>query len=998
MGRRLTGRNPGAYRGVEPSSPPNSLWIDRAPLISDYAEYNIGDFWLYKNTNRIFVLIDKKYFIATWLELGAGAGGGIQTLTGNTGGAVSGDLAFNINTVGQGILTNAGNPGDNSLTMGFTAATNGQVIIGRTGLQPVWSHITTTTLDIVEGSGTLSIDLADTYIKQIDVPGSLLPNAGGIVNFESPDGSVVFAVVGNTLQITAPGGGGGTGTVTQVLPGDNINITGTPTVQPVVNLDMSILQPQTNADGSEGVYALGTTDYETDRFLHAAGDISNTFVGYQSGNFATITGAAEDNTGAGNLTLSGLVSGGENSAFGAGALDTITTGNRNSAFGRFAGSSLTLGDSDNILIGHFGTAGDNHRIRIGRQGTGNFQQDSTFIVGIYAQTPPTLTPRVVTVNSAHQLQAVGSAADGTVLTLVAGIPAWQPAIGGGTVTSVNPGVNINMTGGILTPNPTVNLNSSVQQPVTNNTGTQGVYALGATALPGGYVTDRFMHAYGTNNSFLGASAGNMTLTGSNSTGLGYNSLNLLSTGVRNTAAGAQSLQRILTGGNNTVLGYQAGFAYTGSESSNITIGSSVVGSAGDNNTLRIGQSGAGTGQQAQAFIGGIYPNASSGSYRVTTTNSTDKVQTLANGTEGYVLTINTGVPQWRPAGGGGGGGIIITTFTTNGTWIKNVDTKLVTVIGWNGGSGGGSGSRQSGNLTDGGQGGGAGGSFFLTMPAFMFDTSEPVVVGTGGAGGPGSNATNGNDGDEGTNTTIGFIGCPTPSQDKGQTGTPVSGGGAGANNDGSSVVRHGLGSPIITESFGNYYQGNQTAGSYSGSVGFGGGAQTNTGTQDLLGQASGINNAVGNSQPIPGQATRNYAMLSATGGGGGSMRGDTPTFIRGGQGGNAINSAFYNVITQVQFIVLAGGAGGILSGSNGADGNDSITVPANPDGSFMGGFLVGGTGGGGGAFGNGVNGGAGGDGGFPGGGGGGGGGCTSPRTSGAGGIGADGYLIVIEYL
>lgn len=1138
------------YLGTQATQPPNMLFLkDRDPNQFDNQAVSIGDLCLREDTQGLWYLgslagdANSEGILANWIPFTAGMGLtslraddnlvaapalGIVNTYGNginlfTTAAIANTTTLHLRNVGVGsvISTVDGMTGENTLSS-ITGAANTVLTGNGIGVQPTFQALPSSAVStklrgndavivpptavtgIIETVGSNNIETdgdipSNTLTIRITNIGLIGTLPEGIVYFtedamtkedtltgiENGNPGDVLTINGFGIpEFAAPGVGG---TVTSVSGGDNLNTTGgitSPIV--VVNLDTSILQPSTNADGSEGVYALGTTDYETDRFLHAAGDITNTFVGLQSGNFATITGAAEDNTGAGNLVLSGLTSGQENSGFGAGSLDTITTGSRNSALGRFAGSSLTLGDSNNILIGHFGTAGDNHRIRIGRQGTGNLQQDSTFIVGIYAQTPPTLTPRVVTVNSAHQLQAIASALDGTVLTLVGGIPTWQAGGGGGAVLA---GQNIT-----INPVNVVNLNTSVHLLSTTSDGLTGVIAIGPNAIAdgppagGNYITDRFVHRFGTRNTFLGYQSGNMTLTtgsAQNNSAFGYQSLLGLTTGISNTAGGtlaggaltsggnnalfgANSGVNITTASNNTIVGGQAGTVLTtgGSNTiigksaatgingttsaSNIVIGvdacstnfnanfNTIVGptaaltmrgdynvilgntagsaitnavgansniyisntGANENNTTRIGTDGAGTGQQTRAFMAGIYSQIASGTNnRVVVVNDPGQLRAVTPGLAGDVLTL-TGVgllPTWLPPSGGGGGGTIITPFTTNGTWNKNVNTKMVTILGWNGGSGGGSGSRDASNITNGGQGGGAGGCFYLTVPAFFFSSSEAVVVGTGGLGGSSSATTLGNDGDEGTNTTIGNIGCPTPSQDKG-TGTAF-GGGAGANRYSNSVL-HGLGSPIITETFGNYYQGNQTATSFSGSVGFGGGVTVTGATITADGQSSGINNSFTTTQAIPGQATRYYAMLSATGGGGGGTgNAGINSRIAGGNGGVVVNSAFYNVSTSNQPIILAGGIGGTVSGANGGTGNSSVTAPAVPTANAaMHGFLVGGTGGGGGAFGVATNGGRGGNGGFPGGAGGGGGGCTGANNGGAGGNGANGYLLVIEQL
>ena len=59
-------------------------------------------------------------------------------------------------------------------------------------------------------------------------------------------------------------------------------------------------------------------------------------------------------------------------------------------------------------------------------------------------------------------------------------------------------------------------------------------------------------------------------------------------GTRNTAVGAGALEPLAGGSDNTAIGELAGGSYTGTESNNICIGSGTGGTAGENNTIRIG--------------------------------------------------------------------------------------------------------------------------------------------------------------------------------------------------------------------------------------------------------------------------------------------------------------------------------------------------------------------------------------------------------------------------
>ncbi|MDD3005957.1 MAG: hypothetical protein PHX30_00005 [Candidatus Pacebacteria bacterium] len=67
-------------------------------------------------------------------------------------------------------------------------------------------------------------------------------------------------------------------------------------------------------------------------------------------------------------------------------------------------------------------------------------------------------------------------------------------------------------------------------------------------------TDLLLHTYGTNSTFLGVNAGNLTLTGAGNVGVGYNSLTLTTTGEDNTAIGIWTLSSNTTGSYNTAIG------------------------------------------------------------------------------------------------------------------------------------------------------------------------------------------------------------------------------------------------------------------------------------------------------------------------------------------------------------------------------------------------------------------------------------------------------------
>jgi hypothetical protein len=104
------------------------------------------------------------------------------------------------------------------------------------------------------------------------------------------------------------------------------------------------------------------------------------------------------------------------------------------------------------------------------------------------------------------------------------------------------------------------------------------------------------------NTAVGFTSLSFNSNGTSNTGVGYSTL-LSNQGSQNTAMGNSSLVALTSGSTNIAVGFQAGNAYNGAESSNILIGNN--GSTNENNTIRIGTSGALAGQQNKCFIAGI---------------------------------------------------------------------------------------------------------------------------------------------------------------------------------------------------------------------------------------------------------------------------------------------------------------------------------------------------------------------------------------------------------
>lgn len=207
----------------------------------------------------------------------------------------------------------------------------------------------------------------------------------------------------------------------------------------------------------------------------------------------------------------------------------------------------------------------------------------------------------------------------------------------------------------------IRLTDSILLPATNAAATQGVIAFGSTS----YAMNRFIHSYGTDNTFIGLGAGNFSLntgsavgnvgvglasldaltTGHWNSGVGWGSLSSATTTSSNSCIGLSALANLATGtgGNsaigyrcleflvsgdyNIAAGYQAGVNYTTNESSNIVIGNG--GTALDANTIRLGFQGSGSRQQNKCFIAGIIGVTVANTQLVTINSSTGQLGVTA---------------------------------------------------------------------------------------------------------------------------------------------------------------------------------------------------------------------------------------------------------------------------------------------------------------------------------------------------------------------------------
>lgn len=745
MSKRVTGLNDGlSYLGVEALTPPDLVIRTASPTPADSQNVNLGDIWLRKKPNfEIWMLVSLSETGITgnakWVQLYPGA-----------------SLAL-----GPGVVqVDAGN------TFFSDFGTDGQILISDTAGLPVWANIISSDMSITVTNGANSIDI------------TTAGGGGALSTFHTDAGDATVAAA----AITVSGG-------------DNINTSGAGATV-TVNLDTSILQPATTADGNSGVYALGVTSYTADRFLHGYGT-DNTFLGHAAGNLTLTTSI--QNVGLGTDSLQSITTGDNNVLVGYQSGNSITSGSANCGLGRLVFDDLTIGDynialgdegfnnlvtgsgnlglgfgvginytgaeSNNILIGNDGTLGESNVIRIGTTGGAAFEQNKLFVAATYLTVTGSGDKGVVFCDINGQLGTGPAPSDKYVLTgNTGGSPNWYNLTStGGSVTIVqNNGlgtINFEAAGvaaltqldddyggsavplaGVITMSDLANLtvtaavnsvsfklNDSILQPPTNVTGTQGVYALGST-FPFDYITDRFLHNYGTDNTFLGYQAGRINAgltTASNNIGIGKNALDALSTGTynialgtnalgacnggdnniaiggaamdsvttsnRNIAIGTDSLQTITTDTginasyDNVVIGHEAlrsaniarrsiiignyaGDTLTTSASDNIFIGyQALTGSTTISHRTQIGASGSGDGQQTACYVGGIY-NVSVGVAATTLPKAVfalnDDKIVSSSGTLGQILATTGGYAGWNNFTSTGGS-VTITPTTGN---------------------------------------------------------------------------------------------------------------------------------------------------------------------------------------------------------------------------------------------------------------------------------------------------------------------------------------------
>jgi len=197
--KRVTGMHPLSYMGVEATTPPQLIERDIDPT-SEFNQFNIGTIWVNTLTEDVWMLTDLTGGVASWTLMSHET----LVINGDTGTATEDNGEVNI--IGSGVLNTAG--ATDTLTLGMTAATDGQLIIAGTGIVPAWGTVTS-------GDGTITITAGP---NSLDITRT---GGGGATTFHTDAGNAVTAgaaitIAGGTNLNTA----GAVNTVTVNLDND----------------------------------------------------------------------------------------------------------------------------------------------------------------------------------------------------------------------------------------------------------------------------------------------------------------------------------------------------------------------------------------------------------------------------------------------------------------------------------------------------------------------------------------------------------------------------------------------------------------------------------------------------------------------------------------------------------------------------------------------------------------------------------------------------------
>jgi len=190
--KRATGRNPLGYMGVEATTPSQLIQNTISPTI-EYNQFNIGTTWINTETDQVWFLTNLVGGDATWTEVGIEA----LTINCDTGTAV--ETGHAIGLEGIGVITTTG-IGDTAF-IGFTADTDGQLIIGSTAGLPLWGNLESAggTVIITNGANTINLEIIDTGASRFETDAGVATTTGPTITIAGGT-NINTAGAGNTYS------------------------------------------------------------------------------------------------------------------------------------------------------------------------------------------------------------------------------------------------------------------------------------------------------------------------------------------------------------------------------------------------------------------------------------------------------------------------------------------------------------------------------------------------------------------------------------------------------------------------------------------------------------------------------------------------------------------------------------------------------------------------------------------------------------------------------
>ena len=223
-------QKPLGYLGVYSNNPPNFRVFERDPLSSDYRNFKLGDLWLNKSNEYIYMLTNKNTGVATWSRVTNPADAIFDSVIINPGDLTlnNGSVVFDLIQY-RSILKTL----PDGTTYGLPDGDDGEVLIGATGLAAAWGSITSSggTVTITKSPHGINLEAAggtSSNTFTTDDGNAVSPTAGGNVDVDGGSNITTSGATANTITIDLDSDISLTSVTTtgNVSIGGNLSVTG----------------------------------------------------------------------------------------------------------------------------------------------------------------------------------------------------------------------------------------------------------------------------------------------------------------------------------------------------------------------------------------------------------------------------------------------------------------------------------------------------------------------------------------------------------------------------------------------------------------------------------------------------------------------------------------------------------------------------------------------------------------------------------------------------